>query len=83
MAIETFTKENVNLHAEQNRKNAYEKTTDPMFMQVQRGEITQEEWVVEINKIKQQFPYVDADIEMEVGEPAVIAAYNESLEEGI
>jgi len=54
-----------------------------MFMQVQRGEITQEEWVVEINKIKQQFPYVDADIEMEVGEPAVIAAYNESLEEGI
>jgi len=64
MTTETFTKENVNLHAEQNRKNTYEKITDPMFMKVQRGEITQEEWVAEINKIKEQFPYVDADIEI-------------------
>ena len=70
MAIETFTKENVNLHAKQNRKNAYEKITDPMFMEVQRGEITQEQWTAEINRIKERFPYVDADIQMEVGEPA-------------
>ena len=70
MAIETFTQENVNLHAKQNRKDAYEKITDPMFLEVQRGEITNEEWLAEINRIKEQFPYVDADVEMEVGEPA-------------
>ena len=70
MAKEIFTKENVNLHAKQNRKNAYEKITDPMFLEVQRGEKTNEEWLVEINKIKEQFPYVDADVEIEVGEPA-------------
>ncbi len=71
MTIETFTKENVNLHAKQNRKDAYKKVTDPMFMEVQRGDITQEEWLLEINNIKQQFPYVDTDLQIEVGEPAV------------
>ena len=68
MATEIFTKENVNENLRKVRESDYAKFTDPMFMQVQRGEITNQQWLDEIQKIKNKYPYVEADVEIDVSE---------------
>mgnify|MGYP003661048198 FL=1 len=65
MPIEVFTAENINACAEENRRFAYKQETDPLFMQVQRGEISSEEWQVAVQNIKDRFPYVTEDVSVE------------------
>ena len=66
MAIELFPMKSVNELARINRQSEYQKITDPMFMQVQRGELTMEEWQAAINNIKTKFPYVTEDLELDI-----------------
>lgn len=40
----------------ENRQQAYIKTADPLFFMFQRGEITKEEWLAEIDRIKALYP---------------------------
>lgn len=39
------------------REEAYEKETDKMFFQYQRGDITEQDWLDAVNDIKQRYPY--------------------------
>ena len=68
MAIETFKMEDVNAIAAENRRAAYTQEADPMFMQVQRGEITKDVWEAKIQEIKDRFPYVTDDLELDIPE---------------
>lgn len=53
------TIENAIFNAEQEKKRqiAYQKLSDPIFMQYQRQEATKEEWLASIEQIKQSLPY--------------------------
>lgn len=42
--------------AEQNRKAAYQRESDPLFFKAQRGEATLEEWQAKVEEIKARFP---------------------------
>lgn len=46
-----------NKEMEQLRLVAYEKESDPIFFKIQRGEATQEEWLIKIEEIKLRYPY--------------------------
>ena len=70
MPIQVFTVEALNACAEENRKFAYTQETDPMFMQVQRGDMTMAEWTAAVQVIKDRFPYATEDLEVEYPEPA-------------
>ena len=65
MPIEVFTAESINACAEENRRFAYRQETDPMFMQVQRGDMPMENWKSAVQGIKDRFPYVTEDISVE------------------
>lgn len=39
------------------RQNAYQKISDPIFMQYQRGETTKQEWLDAVQAIKDANPY--------------------------
>ena len=41
---------------EANRRNAYQKESDPLFLKWQRGEATEQEWLDKIEEIKERFP---------------------------
>ena len=43
--------------AKQNRSNAYNKESDPLFFKYQRREITEQEWLDKIKEIKERYPY--------------------------
>lgn len=66
---ETFLKDDVNRIAEDNRQYFYKKEADPLYMQMQRGEVTMEEWQSKIDEIKAKFPYVDEDLVLDVEYP--------------
>lgn len=42
--------------AEQDRRSAYLKEADPLFFKVQRGEVTEQEWLDKIAEIKAKYP---------------------------
>ncbi len=42
--------------ATQRRQRAYQKESDPLYFQVQRGEISQETWLAKIEEIKARYP---------------------------
>lgn len=65
MPVEVFKKDDVNACAEENRRFAYTQEADPMFMQVQRGEVTMEQWQAKVQEIKDRFPYVTEDLQIE------------------
>jgi hypothetical protein len=44
------------LQAEQNRRSAYEKESDPLFFKAQRGEATMQEWLDKVAEIKARYP---------------------------
>jgi hypothetical protein len=39
------------------RQNGYQQTSDPIFMQYQRGEATEKEWLDAVQAIKDAHPY--------------------------
>jgi hypothetical protein len=39
------------------RQSAYQKTADPLFFQVQRGEATEQEWLAAVQAVKTAHPY--------------------------
>lgn len=39
------------------RQQGYQSTSDPIFMQYQRGEATKEEWLAAVEKVKTDNPY--------------------------
>ena len=41
----------------QNRQFAYQKESDPIFFRYQRGDATEQEWKLAIEKIKLRYPY--------------------------
>lgn len=49
-------KAQLNAEAEQNRINAYQRESDPIFFKWQRGEATEQDWLDKIAEIKAQFP---------------------------
>ena len=65
MAIQIFKAEDINAAAEENRRFFYTQEADPLFMQVQRGEIPVEQWTAKIQEIKDHFPYVTEDREVD------------------
>lgn len=66
---ETFKKEDINAIAENNRQWHYAKYADPLYMEVQRGDATMEDWKAKIQEIKDQFPYVTEDQIMDIEYP--------------
>ena len=65
MAIEKFTKENVNEHVKANRQREYI-ALDGLFFKAQRNEIAIAVWEDAVAQVKLKFPYVTADVEIEV-----------------
>ena len=47
-----------NRQAEDNRRAAYQKEADPLFMEWQAGEGTEQAWLEKREEIRQRFPYV-------------------------
>jgi len=41
---------------ENNRRIAYQKEADPLYLKWQRGEATEQEWLDKIEEIKERFP---------------------------
>jgi len=64
MKVKFKTKEQVEAEAkeaelqrvETNRRNAYQKEADPLYLKWQRGEATEQEWLDKIEEIKERFP---------------------------
>lgn len=42
------------------RQNGYQSTSDPVFMQYQRGEATEQEWLDAVQAVKDANPYPEA-----------------------
>lgn len=42
------------------RQNGYQQTSDPVFMQYQRGEATEQEWLDAVQAVKDANPYPEA-----------------------
>jgi len=55
--VEEHYKNNYNLNQEKNRQSAYEKEADPLFFQVQRGDIENQVWLDKVAEIKARYPY--------------------------
>lgn len=45
---------------EQARQTAYEKTSDPIFFEYQRGDATEAEWLAAVQAVKDAHPYPEA-----------------------
>ena len=43
--------------ARENRQKAYEKESDPLFFDWQRGEASKQDWIDKIQEIKDRYPY--------------------------
>ena len=69
VVTETFTAEDINAVAKENRRFAYTQESDPLFMEVQRGDATMEEYQAKVQEIKDRFPYVTEDQQREVTYP--------------
>jgi hypothetical protein len=66
---ELFKMTDVNDIARSNREYYYKSESDQMFIMVQRGEITNDEWLAKIQEIKDRFPYVTEDLFMDIEYP--------------
>ena len=55
----TERKAQLNAEAEQNRINAYQRESDPIYFKWQRGEDTEQEWLDKIAEIKARYPSID------------------------
>ena len=66
---ELFKMDDVNDIAKSNREHHYKTESDPMFILVQRGEITNDEWLAKIQEIKDRFAYVTEDVFMDIEYP--------------
>jgi hypothetical protein len=47
-----------NADAERERRKAYEREADPLFMEWQAGEGTEEAWLAKREEVRQRYPYV-------------------------
>lgn len=65
MAQHIFPMDSVNENAKQNRQREYEKATDALFMQAQRGEIAMQVWLDAVAEVKVKYPYVTEDLVIE------------------
>jgi len=54
--VETENKEAELQQVENNRRKAYQKESDPLFLKWQRGDATEQEWLDKIEEIKERFP---------------------------
>lgn len=72
MAQIRFTKENINEYARANREYEYKRLADPLFMKVQRGEASIEDWKAVVAEIKAKYPYVTEDKVIETTEAVSI-----------
>lgn len=52
-------KAQLNAQAEQDRINAYQRESDPIYFKWQRGEATEQEWLNKIAEIKARYPSID------------------------
>ena len=57
---QVFKKEDINNIAKENRMRAY-KQTDAIFFKVQRGEASNDEWILAVAAIKEKFKYATED----------------------
>jgi hypothetical protein len=55
MAIEAAQQEYE--QAVESRRQAYSRIADPIFMQYQRGEATEKEWLAAVQSVKDSHPY--------------------------
>ena len=62
MAQEIFLKDNVNAQAQRNRDYEYQTIAQPLFMKVQMGRATQEEFQAVMNGIDAKYPFVTEDL---------------------
>jgi hypothetical protein len=53
-----ISKEEYNAFIDRQRQAAYRQETDPLGMQVMRGELDKSEWLAKINEIKRRYPKV-------------------------
>mgnify|MGYP003653378853 CR=1 FL=1 len=67
---ELFKMADVNAIAKSNREHHYKTESDPMFILVQRNEITNDEWLAKIQEIKNRFPYVTQDLILDIEYPS-------------
>jgi len=54
--VETEKKEAELQQVENNRRNAYRNESDPLYLKWQRNEATEQEWLDNIEEIKERFP---------------------------
>ena len=54
--VEQEAKEAELQQVETNRRNAYQKESDPIYMRWQRGDATEKDWLDKIEEIKDRFP---------------------------
>ena len=54
-----ISKEEYNAFIDRQREAAYRQETDPLGMQVMRGELDRAEWLAKIAEIKQRYPKVE------------------------
>lgn len=47
-------------YVEQARQIAYQKTSDPLFFEYQRGDATEQEWLDAVQAVKDAHPYPEA-----------------------
>jgi pyrroloquinoline quinone (PQQ) biosynthesis protein C len=62
MAQETFSKENLNFHAQANRETDYRKIIHPMLVELQLGRITQEQLQAAVAEIDAKYPFATEDL---------------------
>jgi pyrroloquinoline quinone (PQQ) biosynthesis protein C len=72
MAQETFTKENINHHAQLNRDRDYEKLIHPMLVQLQLGRITQDQLQAAVAEIDAKYPFATEDLVVDMGDSASV-----------
>jgi pyrroloquinoline quinone (PQQ) biosynthesis protein C len=72
MATETFSKENLNFHAQANREVDYRKIIHPMLVELQLGRITQEQLQAAVAEIDAKYPFATEDLVVDMGDLASV-----------
>jgi hypothetical protein len=78
MAKELFKKDDVNALRQSNRDYEYRVIGQPIFMKVQMGQATMEEFQAAIAEIDARHPFVDADFELELSDSLSINVSDEA-----
>ncbi len=79
MAKELFKKDEVNALRQSTRDYEYRVIGQPIFMKVQMGQATMEEFKAAIAEIDARHPFVETDFELEI--PEAEASEMQSVEE--